>query len=188
MESDRTRWDDRYRDAPPPSPAAPEALGLAGAPADPRRRGARALDVACGTGATSLWLAEGGVDVLALDVAPTAIAILDAGAEALGVTDLIDARTWDLDDGLPSDDVFDIVVCQRFRDVELYGPLTRSVAVGGVLCLTVLSSVGRDGAPGPFHAAPGELLDVVGPSGLTILAHDESDGVASLVAHRPARR
>jgi len=188
MDADAARWDDRHSGAEPPSPRPPEALSLPGAPADPRRSGGRALDVACGTGGTSLWLAAGGMQVVALDVSGTAIGLLHTAARRVGVEHLVDARVFDLDEGLPDDGPYDLIICQRFRDVALYPQLADALAPGGTAAITVLSAAARDGRdapPGPFHAAPGELLEAFAGTGLEVLAHVEADGLASIILHRP---
>jgi SAM-dependent methyltransferase len=188
MDTDGARWDERYSGAEPAVPRRPEAFSLTGAPADPRRPGGRALDVACGTGGTSLWLAAGGMRVVALDVSARAIELLRIASRRSGLQHLVDARVVDLDDGLPDDGPFDLIVCQRFRDVALYPLLAAVLAPGGVAAITVLSAVGRDpgdAPPGPFHAVPGELLDAFAPTGLDVRAHAEADGIASIVLHRP---
>jgi SAM-dependent methyltransferase len=185
VDGDGARWDDRYRSAAPVAPAPPDALdGVDDALV--ARRG-RMLDVACGLGAQSVWGAERGLDVTALDASPVAIERVRALAAARGVA--IDALVVDLDelDGAASvvpDGRFDLVVCQRFRDPRLYPVLVEVLAPGGVLVLTVLSAVGCD-APGPFHAPPGELARVFEHDArLEILRSTEADGEASVVARR----
>ncbi|HVE71188.1 MAG TPA: methyltransferase domain-containing protein, partial [Thermoanaerobaculia bacterium] len=44
------------------------------------RRGGRALDVGCGAGVFSVWLAEQGMDVTGIDLFPEAIAMAEARA------------------------------------------------------------------------------------------------------------
>jgi len=148
--------------------------------------GGRCLDVACGLGEQSLWAAEHGFEVVALDASQIAIGSLRAAAVERGVADRIDAHVADLDDGLPqgSDGRYDLVICQRFRDPRLFRQLAAAVAPGGVLVITVLSQVGA-ADPGPFHAPPGDLLAGFGASGLEIVRHTEGDGEATLVGRRP---
>ncbi len=140
--------------------------------------GGRALDVACGRGAVSVWLAARGLTVDAVDVSATALAA-GAALAADGV------RWWrhDLDTGLPAgcSGPYDVIVCQRFRDPALYPLLTAALGDGGLLVVTVLSEVGE--GPGPWRATAGELLTAFGD--LDVLAHGEGDGEASIVARRP---
>jgi SAM-dependent methyltransferase len=48
----------------------------------------RVLEVGCGSGTNAIWMAEGGLDVVALDIAPTVIAMAREKAEKAGVTGL----------------------------------------------------------------------------------------------------
>jgi SAM-dependent methyltransferase len=189
MDEDRVRWDERYAargDAPAASPAPPEALGMLdeGMLAQLPTTG-RALDIACGTGGQSIWLADRGMDVVALDVSPLAIALTEAAARVHGVADRIDARVHDLDAGFPPD-VADIalVVCQRFRGRDLYPQITSALGAGGFAIVTVLSAVGLDGVTGEYHAPAGELVDAFTSSGVDIVARSERDGLASIVVRR----
>lgn len=177
--ADRERWDARHRAAGPGAPQPPDAVRgrtdlLPGA--------GRALDVACGRGTVAVWLAGQGLDVVAVDVSPAGLA---AGA-ALVTTVAPQGRIrWvqaDLDNGFPADDdVYDVVVCQRFRAPELYPELAAAVAPGGLLVVTVLSESGDAG--GRFRAAPGELARAF--AGLEIIDHREGGGEAHLLARRP---
>ena len=144
------------------------------------------LDVACGLGEQSLWAAENGFDVIAIDASDVAITALNSAAVQLGLRDRIDSRVVDLDDGLPTDagSRCSLVICQRFRHVDLYEQLVFMLEPGGVVVVTVLSVVGLDSEPGAFHAPPGELVDVFRGLDVVIERHVELDGEATLVARR----
>ena len=148
-------------------------------------RGGRCLDVACGLGEQSLWAAEHGFDVIALDASVTAIAALRAAAVVAGVAGRIEARVVDLDGGLPPDvgGTCAMVICQRFRDVCLYPALVDALVPGGVLVITVLSQVGA-AAAGPYHAPPGDLTDGFADLPVDVLLAGEGGGEATLVARR----
>jgi SAM-dependent methyltransferase len=136
----------------------------------------RALDVACGRGTVAVWLAARGLAVDAVDAAPAGLALGRELADAEGV-----AVRWieaDLDDGLPVGPAYDVVVCQRFRDPLLYPAFAGLLAPGGLLVMTVLSTVGDTG--GRFRAAPGELRAAF--DHLDVLVDEEGDGEAHLVA------
>ncbi len=143
------------------------------------------MDIASGPGAVTLWLAERGLDVTALDASSVAIDLLESAASTAELGERIDARVVDLDDGLPADlHDLDLVVCQRFRDTALYRPVIDRLRPGGLAIVTVLSTGGvRD--PGPFHAPEGELLQAFGSDRRCEIVHErEREGLAHLVARR----
>jgi len=80
-ETIESRWNRRHAEA--------EGVGevaqvlLCNAHLLPRR--GRALDLACGRGASALWLAERGLEVHAWDLSPVAIERLQAEARARGL-------------------------------------------------------------------------------------------------------
>lgn len=182
MHDDATRWDDRYRSATPPVPLAPDAVGTRADLLELLADTGVAIDIACGLGSQSLWLAQRGLHVVALDVSPRAIDALRAAADSSGLGDRIDARVTDLDIGLPAEPTAaDLIVCQRFRQPAIYAQIAERLVVGGIAIVTVLSEVGAD-SPGPFHAPQGEL-DAAFP-GLDVLDAHEGDGEATIVARR----
>lgn len=168
------------------TPAAPEALAADDHLLDLVAQEGRALDLACGLGAQTLWAAGRGLEVDALDVSPEAVERLTAAAERAGCTDRVHARAVDLDDGVPDDVVgpYDLVVCQRFRAPHLVRELPRLLAPGGVAVLSQLSTVGLDGRGGRFHAPPGELVELVERAGLDVVNQAEGEGLATVVARR----
>lgn len=181
MHDDAERWDARHRDAGAPTPQPPDALlGRPDLVALIPTTGA-ALDVGCGLGAQTLWLAGRGLHVLALDVSPVAIATLvDAAADA-GMSHRVDTAVTDLDAGLSLEPAsVDVVVCQRFRQPALYPRFVDLLRPSGVGIVTVLSHVGAD-SPGMFHAPPGELLAALDRPDTNVLHHDEGDGLATVV-------
>lgn len=192
MESDRHRWDERWSaqqtDAEGTTATAPDVIAahpelLAQLPVS-----GRGLDLACGVGGQSLWMAGLGLDVLALDVSDVAIDLTTRAAAAHEAP--IEARVWDTDDGLPADlDHLALIVCQRYRATDLYLELLDRLAPDGVLVLTVLSAVGlADTDTGPFHAPPGELTAAYRAAAeagiIDVLLDDERDGQASIVLRR----
>jgi SAM-dependent methyltransferase len=74
----------------------------------------RALDLGCGEGADSVWLAERGWDVVVVDISDTALQRARSAAEARGVGDRIDFQQHDLSQTFP-DGEFDLVSAHFFH-------------------------------------------------------------------------
>lgn len=179
-EQDRDRWEERYqsRTAPPV-----EAVSLPDAFApfeDMFPTQGRALDVACGQGLASVWLARRGMDVWGVDISPTAISQARDLAARSGVGDRCRFDVVDLDSGLPPGPPVDVILCHRFRDRRLDQPIIERLAPGGLLAISAKSVV--DAEPGRFRTAPGELTTAFAE--LELIASGEGDGNAWLLARR----
>ena len=142
----------------------------------------RALELACGDGRASAWLASRGLEVTGLDVSPVAVELAtDLARRVPAWATRCRFEVVDLDDGLPPGPPVDLVVCHLFRDVHLDAAIVARLRPGGLLAVAVLSEVG--GSPGRHRARPGELLDRFGE--LEVVDGDEADGTAWLLARRP---
>ncbi|HLU52779.1 MAG TPA: class I SAM-dependent methyltransferase [Acidimicrobiia bacterium] len=174
-EEERRRWNERHRGdggrpAPPSTFAHLEGL---------LPRAGVAMEVACGRGEASVWLALGGLEVWASDVSPVAIQAARRLADRHGVAERCRFQVHDLDSGLPAEPPeADLVLCHMFRDPRLHAALAQRLRPGGVLAVATLSEVGSE--PGSFRAKPGELRDAFGH--LAILDEGEADGRAWIVA------
>jgi SAM-dependent methyltransferase len=109
----------------------------------------RALDLGCGEGADSVWLAERGWTVVAVDISDTALGRAREAASARGVADRIDFVQRDLSEGLPEGS-FDLISSQFLHSKV---PLDRETILasaaatlrpGGVLVIV------DHGAPPPW--------------------------------------
>ena len=175
---DLERWDERYRDASVPPVGIPSSF--AGLEHHFPTVG-RALDVACGAGAGSLWFARRGLQVLGIDVSSVAIdhaAELSAREDASPGT--VEFLVHDTDDGLPAGP-FDLVASHLFQNRRLDQAMADVISPGGMLAIAALSEVG--GSPGRFRVTEGELEERVAPL-LDVVHHHEADGVAVLIARR----
>ena len=121
------------------------------------RPGGRVLDLACGSGRHSAWLAAQGFAVLAVDRDAEAIAALPSG---------IERRTVDLEQGAwPLADAgrFDAVVVTNYLHRPLWPHLIEVLAPRGVLIYETFATgnetVGKPSRP-DFLLRPGELLEV----------------------------
>jgi SAM-dependent methyltransferase len=118
------------------------------------------LDLACGNGRHAVWLAQQGLEVLAVDRNPELLAEI----QAAGVT----TRQIDLEDG-PADALADLFQASRFSAVvvtnylhrPLFPLILESVAKHGVLLYETFAAgneqFGKPSNP-DFLLQPGELL------------------------------
>jgi SAM-dependent methyltransferase len=157
--------------------------------------GRRALDVACGDGRNSLYLAELGFAVDAIDVSDVVIAALQAAAAQRDLS--VQARRVDLEsEPLPAGG-YDVVVVLNYLQRDLFGALGRALAPAGVLIAETVARAHVEELGNPFDPrfvlADNELLHAF-PE-LVVRHYREGvaerggkpRGVASLVAERPVR-
>ncbi len=178
-ERDRVHWDSEYAGRGPAAGpvVAPEVFATH---QDVFPTAGHALDLACGAGLGSVWLARRGLKVWGLDVSPVAIEQAQELAQRNGVGDRCRFSVIDLDDGLPDGPQVDVILCHRFRDARLDRGVVARLVPGGLLAITALSEVGAQ--PGPFRAAPGELLTAF--ADLDHIIGGEGDGRTWLLARR----
>jgi SAM-dependent methyltransferase len=121
---------------------------------------ATVLDVACGHGRHTLWLARAGHRVTAVDRDPALLAPL-AGCATLLAADL-EAESWPL-----PGQRFDAVLVTNYLWRPLFASLLAAVAPGGLLIYETFAqahaALGRPRRP-EFLLRPGELLDVLRPA------------------------
>ena len=149
-----------------------------------------ALDLASGTGRNSLWLAEQGWRVTAVDGAPTSIEILRSRASERGLA--VETRVADLEKGeyRIESSTWNLVIISYYLERSLFEPAKRGVAPGGIL-LAIVHVAEPGEAPTEHRVRPGELENYF--HGWNVLpsyegkpndpAHRRS--VAEIVARRP---
>lgn len=179
-EADRNRWDERYAAKGPPSLSSVAPPAVFAGHADLFPTAGRALDLACGQGTGSVWLASRGLRVVGLDVSPVAISHARELAQRAAVGNRCRFDVVDFDEGLPPGTPVDVILCCKFRDSRLDRAIVERLAPGGLLAIAALSEVGA--GPGPFRAAAGELPAAF--AGLDLLGAGEGGGQAWLLARR----
>lgn len=182
-QSDRFRWDDRYTgdaEVPTAEPGPPAAFA---AHAKVFPTSGAALDLACGTGSGSVWLARRGLQVRGLDVSAVAIGRARESAERWAVADRCDFEVADFDHGLPAGPPVAVVLCHLFFDRRLTRAIIARLAPGGLLAIAALSEVGA--TPGRYRARPGELAGAF--AALEPIAAGEGGGRAWLLARARQR-
>ncbi len=134
----------------------------------------RALDLACGTGHNSLFLAERGFEVDAVDISEVALRRLNHPG--------VHPYHGDLDNYRLERNIYSLVVNTLFLDRRLFQPIDDSLRKGGVLIFeTFLLENDHISSP-QFKLAHNELLDHF--SHYKVLLYRELDGMASLVAKK----
>jgi len=183
-DADRLRWDGQY------ATRGPGDVEMVSLPTVFVRHSqefpssGNALDLACGQGGTSIWLARRGLQVWGVDSSPVAIGQARDLAERCEVQERCRFSVVDLDGGLPAGEPVDAIVCHRFRAPRLYSAIVERLMPGGLLAISVLSEVGA--GSGPYRASPGELSAAFAE--LDLIAEAEGDGVAWLMARSAAGR
>jgi methyl halide transferase len=84
--TEHIEWNDRYRDGNLPWDTGRPSSELQQVIRQQAIQPCRALELGCGTGTNSVWLAQQGFEVTGVDVAPMAIARAKERARAAGVT------------------------------------------------------------------------------------------------------
>lgn len=100
----------------------------------------RALDLGCGEGADTLWLAERGWQVLGIDVSDTALSRAADEAAARGLIDRVRFVQMDLSEAFP-EGRFDLVSAHYLHSLvrldreSIFSAAGRAVAPGGLLII-----------------------------------------------------
>lgn len=147
------RWDVAYRDhaakahSMPPNPQlVTEAADLVPG---------TALDAGCGHGADAIWLASRGWQVMAADIAATALRHASERADAVGadVANRIDWVQADLSDWTPPEEAFDLVSTHYVHPAAsrdaVFRRLAAAVAPGGMLLIVGHLPTSPDAAAQP---------------------------------------
>ncbi len=153
--ADQVKWDERYRAGAFAERTHPSALLAEWARLLPR---GRALDLACGAGRNSLFLARHGYEVTGVDVSAAGLARARASAERHGL-----AIRWvqhDLDEGLPKLGAFNLICLFRYFDPKLIRRLPGLLMENGLVMVEEHLATDKPviGPSNPaFRAQPGEL-------------------------------
>lgn len=100
----------------------------------------RALDLGCGEGGDTLWLAERGWEVLGVDISDTALSRAAAEAAERGLSDRVRLVQVNLSETFP-EGTFDLVSAQFLQSMvhldrdRIFAAAAAAVAVGGLLII-----------------------------------------------------
>jgi SAM-dependent methyltransferase len=197
-QSDKDKWNLRYREGAYSQRTHPSALLRQWLPrleigsGDPR-----ALDIGCGAGRNSLYLARLGWSVAALDISQVALDRLavKAAEEQLPIACVqADLETSaPLPGALRTDDTYDLAMMIRYTNLSLINELKPVLKTGGYLMVELHLQSDADviGPRNPkFRVAPGVLRKAA--AGLEIVEYreglaDEPDGRVAALAQLIAR-
>ncbi|BBO84127.1 SAM-dependent methyltransferase [Desulfosarcina ovata subsp. sediminis] len=143
-DQDRRRWDEKYRKD--PGAATPAAILEKFWHLAPL---GNAVDIACGNGRNSIFLAEKGFAVDAVDISTVATAKLTGRHPNIHVH-CLDLDTWQM-----PEDCYTLVVNFRFLDRRLFPMILKGLKPGGVLIFESFIGKEKDVA---FCLQPNELL------------------------------
>lgn len=180
--SDRQRWDQRYRGGTYAQRSWPSAYLRQLDDAGVVQGCGRALDVACGRGRNSLFLAARGYQVDALDVAPVAIAQAASLAIHQGRRINWQCRDLTVAQGFPTTGAYSLIVMCRFVAPELLPRLLEGLTVEGLLVIEEhMQWPQTPGLVGPtsqrFRVAPGEILEQLCQTGIEFDVLDQYEGL-----------
>ncbi len=160
---DASEWDARYLRGEPPRPEGPVAVLRENAHLLPRE--GRVLELACGLGANSLFLAERGLAVTAWDFSEVAIERLRERAHERRLP--VTAEVRDVVAAPPPPECAEVIVVSRFLERSLAPHLIAALSPGGLLFYQTFVREAVSATRGPRNPAhrlgPNELLRLFGP-------------------------
>jgi tellurite methyltransferase len=122
-QEDKERWDEKYQNNPMPD----EPIKLISDYAN-LASGKQALDIACGMGRHSKYLASLGFEVDALDISSVAI-------DQLQNIPHINAKEVDFDTYTLPKDRYDLIVCTYFLERRLFSQMIEALKPNGIILM-----------------------------------------------------
>lgn len=166
-DGDRDRWNSKYESAVPASTVVPDDWLLECIEVisrrDPGTKLERALDLACGLGHNSIWLAQNGWDVDAVDVSDRGLQVADEVARANRAR--VQWIAADIDSWRPEIPGYDIALVFRFLERESTPRIIReTLRPGGWVIYETFSRAHFDRPDNhlrnlDYTLAPGELVE-----------------------------
>lgn len=175
---DKEKWELKYRDKPQlleyrEASAIVQRYGCRG-------QGERALDLACGTGRHTLYLASEGFEVDAIDIASAAMEVLMVDALRQGVAERISPIEADLDAYKFENGSYDLIVMSNYLERTLIERTKDALKRGGIYIVETYmqddENEKRDSKSSNL-LQPGELKEIFA-QGYKVLHYDEYDNEA----------
>ncbi|MEA3352624.1 MAG: methyltransferase domain-containing protein [Campylobacterota bacterium] len=125
---DKIKWDKKYKENPKLLISRDPSTKLASILA--KVRGGKALDIACGTGRNSIYMADNNLKVDSLDISQVAIDTLIQKNHPN-----ITAKTEDLEGFIPDKNSYDVIVMTNYLDRDIIPHLSNALKNGGYLVI-----------------------------------------------------
>ena len=171
---ERLKWDRKHsaRGFFPPEPS--ELLTAHQAYLQQPHAGAKALDVAGGSGRHALWLAESGFAVTLTDISETALQIArdEAAARGLDLTTICE----DLETDPFPPGPWQVILCFHYLNRPLFAQFASQLTPDGVLVFVqpTVRNLARHPRPSrSFLLDEGELQSLAAENGLKTIVHEE---------------
>jgi len=183
---DHRDWNESYRSGALPWDTGKPSSELERAVCGELIRPCRALEIGCGTGTNSVWMAQQGFEVTGIDVAPLAVELAGQRARTAGVkAHFMVADVIQLPDlGEPFEFFFDRGCYHAVRRTaaERYAPAVAQNLTKGARGLILAGNAREPHTPGPPVVTEAEIRRELGLSFRIIDLHefhfDEAPGVA----------
>jgi len=137
-----------------------------------------ALDLACGAGRHSLYLAKQGFKVFALDISEVALTAVDKLIEKEGVANQVTTAHSDLDEFAPEVALYDLIVMSNFLDRDLIKRACVGLKKDGLFFVETYmddpSNEKKDSNP-EFLLQKGELKQLFAPKNYELVLYEEFD-------------
>lgn len=167
MLEDKQRWNEKYLNFPMPTDIAPVVASYA-----PEATAGRALDIACGMGRHTHYLAAMGFEVDAVDFSDYALAKIDDDPKIRKIE-------ADLDHYRFEEGAYDLIVNCNYLDRKKYTAIEAALKPGGILIFETFLDTQEEGYHQPsnpdFVLRENELPEVF--SALEQLHYDEREDV-----------
>jgi tellurite methyltransferase len=188
-ELDREKWNKRYRGGAYAERLHPSAILEHWIDSIPV---GRAMDVACGAGRNTLYLAQRGFKVDAIDISGEALERARTAAAQMHLD--VNWLEHDLDEKLELDTSYQLILIVRYVNLPLVRQMATNLAPGGFLVCEqhLLTAADVIGPTNPaFRVSPGDL--VAAAEGLHVQHLEETlvtepDGSAAALARLVAQR
>lgn len=162
---DKIRWNQKYLSCPMPGYVAPVVERYI-----KYAKPGKALDIACGTGRNTCFIAASGFDVDAVDISDYALSQIIPSPR-------INTIEADLDRYVFEESAYDLIVNCNFLDRSHFGMIKKALKPSGVLIFETFVEADGEGFHQPsnpdFLLKTNELLDVFGE--LDVIYYEEQE-------------